>query len=167
MTWTMSLMAIRNFRRSGTPNRSRFLYLFDSRRRRAQRNRRIMLGAVDGAEHAVDRAREHGAPMGELPVLVQQLRVVSAEVDRFMLLQAHARAHQQSFEQATGLAASVTAASTRIDYAASNLLDGPHNPRARSSATSAALEASSILHGLATTLMNDPDPVGRPPVMVP
>jgi hypothetical protein len=105
--------------------------------------------------------------MGELPVLIQELRVVSAEVDRFMLLQAYARGHQQSFEHAIRLAANVTAASTRIDYVASNLVDGLHNPRARSIATSAALEASSMLDGLATTLMNDLDPVGRPPVMVP
>lgn len=105
--------------------------------------------------------------MGDLPVLIQELRVVSSEVDRFMLLQAYAQAHQQPFEQAIRLTASVTAASTRIDYVASNLVDGPYNPRARSLATSAALEASSILDGLATTLMNNPDGVGRPPVMVP
>ena len=127
----------------------------------------MMSRGVHGAEQAVDRAREHDAPMGELPVLMQELGVVSAEVDRFMLLQAYLHAHQQSFHQAIRLAASVTAASTRIDYAASNLVDGPHNPRARSIATSAALEASSILDGVATTLMNDPDPQGRPPVMVP
>lgn len=126
-----------------------------------------MLRAVHGAEQAVDRAQEHDAPMGELPVLIQELRVVSDEVDRFMLLQAYARAHQQPFEQAIRLAASVTAASTRIDYVASNLVDGPHNPRARSIATSAALEASSILDGLATTLLNEPDPVVRSPAMVP
>jgi len=105
--------------------------------------------------------------MGELTVLMQELSVVSSEVDRFMLLQAYSHANQQSFEHATGLAASVTAASTRIDYAASDLVDRPDNPRARSVATSAVLEASSILDGLATTLLNDPDPVGRPPVMVP
>jgi hypothetical protein len=160
-------MATGILRRSGTPKRSPFRHLFDSCWRTAQWNRRIMVRAVHGAEHAVDRAREHGAPLGELPVLIQELRVVSAEVDRFMLLQAYARAHQQPFEQAIRLAASVTAASTRIDYVASSLVDGPHNPRARSIATSAALEASSILDGLATTLLNNPDPVVRPPVMVP
>jgi hypothetical protein len=158
----MSFMATRNVRRSGSPNRWRFRHLFDSWWRRAQRNRRIMLGAVHGAEQAVDRARVLGAPMGDLPVLMQELRVVSSEVDRVLLVQAHARAHEQSFEHAMGLAVSVTAASTRIDYAASNLVDGPHNPRDRSIAASAALEASSILDGLATTLLQDP---GRVPVM--
>jgi hypothetical protein len=87
---------------------------------------------------------------------MQKLRVVSAEVDRFLLEQACPRPHEQSFEHAVGLAVSVTAASTRIDYAASNLVDGPHNPRDRSIAVSAVLEASSILDGLATTLMDDP-----------
>jgi hypothetical protein len=115
-----------------------------------------MAGAVHEAEQAVDRAREHGAPLGRLPELMQKLRVVSAEVDRFLLEQACARAHEQSFQHAIRLAVSVTAASTRIDYAASNLVDGPHNPRDRSIAGSAALEASSILDSLATVLMHDP-----------
>ncbi len=105
--------------------------------------------------------------MGELSVLIEELSVVSSEVDRFMLLQAYSHANQQSFEHVIGLAASVTAASTRIDYAASDLVDRPHNPRARSIATSAVLEASSILDDLATTLLNNPDPVGQPPAMVP
>jgi hypothetical protein len=126
-----------------------------------------MTRAVHGAEQAVGRARDHGAPLGHLPVLMQKLRVVSAEVDRFMLVQASVGAHQQSFEHAIELAADVIAASIRIDYAASNAVDGPRNPRARSIAASAALEAGSILDDLAMTLLNDPDPVGRPPAMVP
>jgi hypothetical protein len=163
----MSFMATDTFRRSGTLNRRRFRHWFDSGWRTAQRKRRIMVRAVHEAEQGVVRAREHDAPMGELPVLVQELRVVSAEVDRFLLVQAYAHSDRRSFERAIRLAASVTAASTRIDYAASNLVERPHNPRARSIATSVALEASSILDGLAATLMNDPDPVCRPPVMVP
>jgi hypothetical protein len=129
-----------------------------------------MSGAVHEAEQAVDRARALGAPLGQLPELMRKLRIVSAEVDRFLLETACARAHEQSFEHAIGLAVSVTAASTRIDYAALNLVDGPHNPRDRTIAGSAALEASSILDSLATALMNDPSRVhvhdpGRVPVM--
>jgi hypothetical protein len=125
-----------------------------------------MSRAVHGAEQAVGRSREHGAPPGDLPVLMQKLRVVSAEVDRVTLVEACAGAHQQSFEHAIQLVADVIAASIRIDYAASNAVDGPRNPRARSIATSAALEAGSILDHLAITLLDDPDPAGRPPATV-
>jgi hypothetical protein len=125
-----------------------------------------MWRAVHGAEQTVSRAREHAAPLGDLPVLIQELRVVSAEVDRFMLVQAYAQAHPQSFEQAIRLSADVIAASIRIDYAAFTAVNGPANLRARSNAASAALEASSILDDLAATLMNDPDLVGRPTAVV-
>jgi hypothetical protein len=162
----MSCMVTRSLRRSGKPSRWRVGHLFDSCWRTAQRNRRLMSGAVHGAEQAVGRAREDGAPLGDLPVLMQKLRAVSAEVDRFMLVQACTGAHQQSFERAIRLAADVIAASIRIDYAASSAVDGPCNPRARSIAASAALEACSILDDLAMTLMNDPEPAGRPQAMV-
>src|SRR5580692_3808143 len=114
----MSCMVTRSLRRSGPPSRRRVGHLFDSCWRTAQRNRRLMSRAVHEAEQAVGRAREHGAPLGDLPVLMQKLRVVSAEVDRFMLVEACAGAHQQSFEHAIRLVADVIAVSIRIDYAA-------------------------------------------------
>lgn len=161
----MSRMVTRSLRRSGTPSRWRVGHLFDSCWRTAHCNRRLMFRSVDGAEQAVGRARGHDAPLGDLPVLMQKLRVVAAEVDRVMLAEACTGAHKQSFERAIRFAADVIAASIRIDYAASSAVDGTGNPRARSIAASADHEAGSILDDLAMTLLNENDPVGRPPAM--
>ncbi|MGA8372567.1 MAG: hypothetical protein WB765_20725 [Acidimicrobiales bacterium] len=108
-----------------------------------------MSGAVGRAEQAVSRAREQAAPMGNLPGLARQLRLVAAQVDRNLVLQASAGVHQVGFERATGRVAKVVSASTRIEFAATTCVEGTRNSRERSIASSVDHEASQILADLA------------------
>jgi hypothetical protein len=123
--------------------------LFNSCWRSAQRSRRLMSRAVHGAEQAVGRARDHAAPMGDLPRLLQRLRLVADQVDHYLVVQAGAGVHRASFEEATRRVAKVVAASTRIEFAATSCVKGTRNSRERSIAASVDHEAGAILDELA------------------
>jgi hypothetical protein len=108
-----------------------------------------MARAVHRAEQAVGRVRDRTVELGDLPMLMQRLRVVAGQVDRHLVLQAQVGIHQASFEDATRQAAQVISASTRIEYAATSSVERPATPRERSIATSVEREASAILDELA------------------
>ena len=116
-----------------------------------------MSRAVRGAEQAVGRARDHAAPMGDLPRLLQRLRCAADQVDRNLVLQAGAGVHRASFEEVTRRVAKVVSASTRIEFAATTCVEGTRNSRERSIATSVDHEAGAILDELAANPATNPD----------
>ncbi|HEX4244246.1 MAG TPA: hypothetical protein VHY77_01660, partial [Acidimicrobiales bacterium] len=136
--------------------------LFNSCWRTARRTRRLMAHAVHRAEQAVGRARDHALALGQLPMLLQRLRVTAGEVDQFLMAQARAGVQHRGFDEATRRAAKVIAASTRIEYAATSSLERTTNPRNRSITTSVEIEATTLLDEL-SSLTRRLSPTGDSP----
>jgi hypothetical protein len=104
--------------------------------------------AVGAAEHAVARAREAGAPVGDLDGLCRRLREAAHEVDRWLMIGSRTAGPGTGLETGRPLVDELAAVAGRIQAMASEAAAAVSWPTVRGLASDVAREVTALSAGI-------------------
>jgi hypothetical protein len=122
----------------------------------AGRARRQLWRAVSAAEHAVARARDGGAPVGDLEGLCRRLRTAAADADRSLTIAGRATAAGCQPESASSQAGGLVSAAGQIQGAAAAALASMSRPVVSSLADDVSREVVALSAGMASAASSGP-----------